>query len=328
MSNPGTPRPSPRPTLHRKVKNPEVIEIKSDPDSSEVSSTSLDKRDEITNGSSDITHQILNDDVTNTREAAAGDQCEDIADMEETDLLDDFKIPARTLPAYNAPEKIIIVYDSAIDEVSTGFLMNNEKICPTVMLKRSLRFFLYNKQLIDPRHEFALVVIDDNSVVWLKDFTCHIDTIINALDEISACETEDILVLDNLFKLIGTKVKMPEIKENFNVPPPYVVRVLFTYGRSYTMPKLDYQLQEVFSLVSSPYFTFDILMTHEMPSTTNNCIKIFKDLQQIDCKGFAYFFPVGRSAAQLHLCIAKLLGHPLQRSVQRLADYTINAMET
>jgi len=325
MSSPSTPRQA----LPRKVKNTDVIEIKSELDINEVSSTSLDKREDITNGTTGLIHGIHNDvDTTEADGAGAGDQCEELADIEETDLLDNFKIPARTLPAYNTPEKIIIVFDSAIDEVSTGFNINNELICPTAMLKRSLRFFLFNKHLIDPRHEYALVVINDNSVVWLKDFTSHIDTVINALDDIPACETEDILVLDDLFKLINSKVKLPETKENFNVPPPYVVRVLFTYGRSYTMPKVDDKLQEVLSLVNSPYFTFDILMTHEMPSTTNNCIKIFKDLQLIDSKGFAYFFPVGRSAAQLHLCIAKLLGHPLQRAVQRQADYTINAMET
>jgi hypothetical protein len=101
-----------------------------------------------------------------------------------------------------------------------------------------------------------------------------------------------------------------------------VVRTILLYGRSYTLPKLD-ESEKVRELLDSPYFTLDVLMTHEPVDDDNNCNKIFNVLQNLDQKGFAYFFSVARDTKTLHDSVGKLLGHPLQRPIQQLADYSI-----
>ncbi|XP_017770328.1 PREDICTED: BRISC and BRCA1-A complex member 1-like [Nicrophorus vespilloides] len=237
---------------------------------------------------------------------------------------EDYVIPKKVLPCHNVPERIIIVYDRAEDEVSTKFELGAQSFTPADMIKRSLEFFLHNKSSIDNRHQFALVVLNENSVVWVKDFTHDVKSIITTLQDTPNCHTEDVLVLDKLFDLVNSKSELRKLDTgNLDVPPKYVVRILFVYGRSFTMPQIKNQdLRK--GIVENPFFTFDVIMTHEKPNTDNNAERISKFLQNVDTKGFAYFFPVARNAKDLHIAMAKLLGHPLQRPCQKAANYFIN----
>jgi hypothetical protein len=230
----------------------------------------------------------------------------------------------RTLPMYNVKEKIIIIVDTAEDENFTPFRLNTQQKKPLDMLKHAVEMFLNSKQLINKKHEYALAVLNENNVMWQVNFTNNINEVINALQNVNACETEDIFDLSSLFDVILQNVKVPEAcrVEGALLPPPYVVRTILLYGRSYTLPKLD-ESEKVRELLDSPYFTLDVLMTHEPVDDDNNCNKIFNVLQNLDQKGFAYFFSVARDAKTLHDSVGKLLGHPLQRPIQQLADYSI-----
>lgn len=235
----------------------------------------------------------------------------------------EIKIPEPILPPYNVPEKIIIILDRAEDEISTFFeLGNGNKVKPLDMLKDSLKFFINCKNAIDVKHEFALITLNENSATWVHDFTNNVKSIIKELDDIGECETEDIFDITSVFDLINKKVEIPTLKADLIIPPPFVVRAAFLYNRSITMPQIELT-QEINSILTSPYFTFDIVMTHEIPDSSNKCNLIFKKLQQLDTKGLAYFFPVSRSATLLHTAIAKLLSHPLQRCAQKDANYKL-----
>lgn len=233
------------------------------------------------------------------------------------------EIPERTVIPCNQPEKIVLVVDTALDENCTEFKTQDGESCtPLMMLARGIEMFLRNKCAIDPRHQYALIILNENEAKWMLDFTSDANRVLKVLHSLEECNTEDIFSLNSLFDAINEHVMLEPAKEDLMIPPGYIVRAILFYARSYTLPEIT-RSEEVESLLSSPYFTFDILMTHEPPDTANKCANISKVLQNIDTKGFAYFFSVARNTADLYVAMAKLLSHPLQRPVQRVAKYTI-----
>lgn len=227
----------------------------------------------------------------------------------------------RNVPAYNVPEKIVIAVDIAQDELFSNFQLSNGNSCkPLSMLKRAIRMFLYNKQSIDTTHEYALVVLNENTSSWVLDFTSDVKQFLVELDEIVECSAEDIFNLNSLFDVIAEHVAIPFEGQEISTPPPYIIRVILFYGRSYTLPEID--RNEAAMILNSPYFTLDVLMTHEPPSTNNHCVKILKTLQRLDTKGLSYFFAVARNPNLLLTSTAKLLPHPLQRPIQTQANYS------
>ncbi|EEZ98909.1 BRISC and BRCA1-A complex member 1-like Protein [Tribolium castaneum] len=233
--------------------------------------------------------------------------------------------PKRTLPMANCPEKIILVVDSVEDDNFTPFrVSNSETVTPFNMLKRAVDMFLHRKSLFSKKHEYALAILNENSVVWLVDFTNNINQITKALQRVEECKTEDIFDLNSLFDVVLQKVEIPEVTtvDETIIPPPYSVRVVLFYGRSYTIPKIV-NSPEIEAFLEKAYFTLDVLITHEVVDDNNNCNKIFAILQNLDRKGFAYFFSVGRDKDVLFVSLAKLLGHPLQRPIQKLAKFSL-----
>lgn len=244
--------------------------------------------------------------------------------VEEEENAEEVQLPKRSVLPYNVPEKIILVLDTALDENFTEFQLADNASCTSLtILIRGIEMFLCNKSAIDQRHQYAVMILNDNTVKWVVNFTSDIDKILKELNNLNECSTEDIFDLNQVFNLIHDHVMLEPVNEEMKVPPAYIVRTVLFYARSYTVPQLT-RTQEVESLLSSPYFSFDILMVHEPPSTDNNCTKIANILQEIDCKGFSYFFSVTRSRSDLFVAMAKLLAHPLQRPVQSVAKYTLN----
>ncbi|KAJ3639096.1 hypothetical protein Zmor_004256 [Zophobas morio] len=234
-------------------------------------------------------------------------------------------LKSNALPKVNVKEKIILVVDSAEDEKFTPFWqINGQERKPFDMLKYAVAVFLNHKHSMDKKHEYAVAILTANNVSWVVDFTNKIDEIISKLEEIKSCQTEDIFQLNSLFELICQKVQVPRLckMEDIIFPPPYIVRTVLLYGRSYTMPTL-LENKEIQELLKSPYFILDVLMTHETIDEDNNCNKIFNVLQNLDVKGYSYFLSVGRDAKTLLYSMGKLLGHPLQRPRQELANYAI-----
>ncbi|KAF2900000.1 hypothetical protein ILUMI_06193 [Ignelater luminosus] len=238
--------------------------------------------------------------------------------LTETEII----IPQRTLPSSNVPEKIIIVLDRALDE-NCFEIMSGKKYLPLFMLQHAIKLFLHNKTAIDNQHEFALVFLNENSATWIHDFTSSPQDIIRTIQSATVCEPEDIFDLNSVFDLIAKRVELDIPKNNLLIPPTFVVRTILLYGRSYSIPQLN-KTNEIEELLDSPYFTLDVIMTHEPPSSANHCNRIFKVLQQIDTKGFGYSFSVSRNASDLHLAMAKIVSHPLQRMHQLNAKYDIN----
>lgn len=228
------------------------------------------------------------------------------------------EILERALPQSAVSEKIIIILDTALDENASKFLLSDgSAYTPLEMLKRGLQIFLYNKQLINSSHEYALIILDKNKAYWALNFTRKISTVLEELSKLSECSIEDVFDLNSVFDVINENVCIPD------KPDAYVVRAIFIYSRSYTIPSFK-RTEEIDQLLNSQYFTFDVVMTHEPPSTENNCTKISDILQNLDTKGFAYFFSVSRHSNAFLNAMGKLLSHPLQRPFQSQAKYLLS----
>ncbi|KAL3277167.1 hypothetical protein HHI36_012519 [Cryptolaemus montrouzieri] len=218
-------------------------------------------------------------------------------------------------------EKIIIALDRSRDEEITPFQDNaDNNYSPLSLLKKGVEMFVHLKSSLNRQHEFALILLDENKCTWCLDFTSNVREVIKTLNTVTECCAEDIFDLNSLFNEIAKRVKIPNF--NKDIPPPYVVRTVLLYNRSYTCPKIDIT-EIVKEILDLPYFTLDILASHEPVDETNNCKKIFSTLQNIDKKGFSYFFSVGRDINILLSSMGKLLGHPLQRPLRKYANYSI-----
>ncbi|XP_023017768.1 BRISC and BRCA1-A complex member 1 [Leptinotarsa decemlineata] len=220
-----------------------------------------------------------------------------------------------SLISANVPEKIILIIDRAQDEKCTPFLTEKSKFSPLSMLRRIVKLFLKLKHMINADHEFALMVLNENDSSWQCDFTRDPKKLNYNIDRIKQCDVEDSFSLNSLFTEISNHVQLPDFDNQ--LPPRYIIRPIILYGRSYTIPALESNA-EISKLLNNPYFVVDTLFTHEPVDRSNNCNKISECLQKIDQKGLSYFLPVGRDTSRLHKSMAKLLGHPLQRPVQKL----------
>ncbi|KAF5282093.1 hypothetical protein FQR65_LT14411 [Abscondita terminalis] len=248
------------------------------------------------------------------------------SDIEDCNTINNIEngMNKNTLLGYNVPEKIIIVIDRAYDENCTDFeIGSGKKRSPLFMLQHALTIFLHNKSQINPKHEYAIIQLDEYSATWVHDFTTSIQDILASVRSITElpCEPEDIFDLNKIFDIINEKVDSSDLSYS-RVPPTYVVRTVLFYGRSYSLPKLT-RTVELESLLNSPYFIVDVVMTHEPPDSGNNCEQIYKKLQTIDMKGSSYTFSVSRNASDLHCAMAKILSHPLQRPHQSVANYNL-----
>ncbi|XP_069669034.1 BRISC and BRCA1-A complex member 1-like [Periplaneta americana] len=238
------------------------------------------------------------------------------------------KLPVRNLPAVNVPEKIILCIDLSEDPNYTPFkLGDGSKYAPLYMIKRVAEIFINCKSLINKNHEFALVVLQSDTVAWLRDFTTDPREITSVLEDVSETQQSDTFDLSTLFDVINDHVTLPKVSEPSASPPPYVVRVILMYGRSHCVPKFVHGQESLNLLLSSEYFTLDALYIHEDPSEMNKCEEIFSVLDDLDDRGFSYILDVSRNTTKLHDSMAKLLGHPLQRPIQKGAYYKLELQE-
>ncbi|XP_022905093.1 BRISC and BRCA1-A complex member 1-like [Onthophagus taurus] len=231
---------------------------------------------------------------------------------------DDNNLQPTPLTAFNVPEKIILVIDRACDEVFSYFELNNgTKYRPLQMLKNAFTIFVHNKNFINKKHEFALMVLNESDVSWVLDFTSDIQKVSEAIDNLEECETEDIFDLNSLFNVIDEKVQYPTLlSDDLVIPPQFIVRVVLSYARSFTMPSFT-RTERVNEMLNWPYFFIDVVMTHEIPDTSNKCELIFKKLEGLNIDGKGYLYYVDRNPSKLYYSMGKICGHPYQRSLQK-----------
>lgn len=233
------------------------------------------------------------------------------------------------IPRVNCPEHIILCLDLSAEMKSTSF-QNKTVLDRTAfqLVQRAGEIFVKTKSKLNAQHMFCIVGLDD--IPTFSDFTSDIATICSMLnilhpeDKLSTYEDYD---MAKLFEVIQENVTLPHV-EDISLPPPYVVRVIIVYGRSYCIPRMSTRGKEIFSQLSAcPYFFLDVLYVHELPSETNRCKEIYDFFCDMDEEEDGFMLEVSRSTTRLFDHMAALVAHPLQRPKQRDTSYTLTLRE-
>ncbi|KAK5907023.1 hypothetical protein CesoFtcFv8_004913 [Champsocephalus esox] len=230
------------------------------------------------------------------------------------------------VPRVNCPEKVIICLDLS-EEMALSKLesFNGSKINALNISQKMIEMFVRTKHKIDKRHEFALVVVNDDAL-WLSGFTSDPRELCSCLYDLdtNVCETFN---LEDLLNVIRQKIELPSMDNVQTVPPPYVVRTVLIYSRH--AGQLQFNPSEaVNKMLQSPYFFFDVVYLHngvDEQGDESSWRDNYTSFCNLDSKGMCYRFEVSLTgpAIELHNCMAKLLAHPLQRPFQSHASYSL-----
>ncbi|XP_040598078.1 BRISC and BRCA1-A complex member 1 isoform X2 [Mesocricetus auratus] len=222
-------------------------------------------------------------------------------------------------PRVNCPEKVIICLDLS-EEMSVPKLesFNGSRTNALNVSQKMVEMFVRTKHKIDKSHEFALVVVNDDSA-WLSGLTSDPRELCSCLYDLetASCSTFN---LEGLFSLIQQKTELPVTESVQTIPPPYVVRTILVYSRPPCQPPFSKMLQ-------CPYFFFDVIYIHNgsEEKEEEGWKDMFSFMGSLDTKGTSYKYEVTLAgpALELHNCMAKLLAHPLQRPCQTHASYSL-----
>lgn len=230
------------------------------------------------------------------------------------------------VPRVNCPEKVIICLDLS-EEMSLPKLeaFNGSKSNALNICQKMIEMFVRTKHKIDKRHEFALVVVNDDAL-WLSGFTSDPRELCSCLYDLetNVCESFN---LEDLLNVIRQKIELPLMENVQTIPPPYVVRTVLIYSRH--AGQLQFNPSEAVSkMLQSPYFFFDVVYLHngvDEQGDETSWRDNYTSFCNLDSKGMCYRFEVSLSgpAIELHNCMAKLLAHPLQRPFQSHASYSL-----
>ncbi|XP_072775351.1 BRISC and BRCA1-A complex member 1 [Taeniopygia guttata] len=231
------------------------------------------------------------------------------------------EVTVRT-PRVNCPEKLIICLDLA-EEMALPKLesFNGTRSNALTVAQKMIEMFVRTKHKIDKSHEFALVVVNNDST-WLSGFTSDPREVCSCLYDLDTvvCQSFN---LDGLFNLIQQKVELPVTESVPTIPPPFVLRTILVLGRC--QPPFG-GAEQAKKLLQCPYFFFDVVYIHnglDEKEDESSWKDMFGFLGSLDTKGTSYKFEVALAgpALELHNCMAKLLAHPLQRPCQSHARY-------
>ncbi|CAG00761.1 unnamed protein product, partial [Tetraodon nigroviridis] len=228
------------------------------------------------------------------------------------------------VPRVNCPEKVIICLDLS-EEMSLPKLesFNGSKTNALNVCQKMIEMFVRTKHKIDKRHEFALVVVNDDAL-WLSGFTSDPRELCSCLYDLDT----NVFTKYSLSSLRSRqKIELPLMENIQTIPPPYVVRTVLIYSRH--AGQLQFSPSEALSkMLQSPYFFFDVVYLHngvEEQGDDSGWRENYTSFCNLDSKGMCYRFEVSMSgpSIELHNCMAKLLAHPLQRPFQSHASYSL-----
>lgn len=218
----------------------------------------------------------------------------------------------------NCKEKIVLCIDTSMETENTFLKSKDNKPHSLLSLwKNALELFVWNKSLINSKHEFAIILLEDKEAVWLMDFTSDAKMICEAISALAASSTTttDVFDISVLFQTIVDKASPPpSTNPTPLLPPDYITRCILLYGRSSTIPVYRGDPQHRQQLISSPYFFLDIIYGHEAPELmSNNCETIFNILAELQPHHKTMVLDIWHNATRMFDHMARLLPHPLQR---------------
>uniref|UniRef100_T1JKD2 BRISC and BRCA1-A complex member 1 n=1 Tax=Strigamia maritima TaxID=126957 RepID=T1JKD2_STRMM len=203
----------------------------------------------------------------------------DSADEFVSDLMeiDEIKNNYLNLPRANSPERIIICLDISSEMTDSNFRLPDGSIRTFFnAVKQAVIMYIHTKHLIDPRHQFALVLLSDQAV-WLGDFSNDPQMIIGLIKEVHdtiTCDSMRILPIPTrlpLMEVTMERVQLPQVKFSDVIPPDYIIRAILLYGRSQCIPQFDFDQVAQKDLLESKYFFLDTIYLHKKAVDGNKC---------------------------------------------------------
>uniref|UniRef100_A0A3B1JEX1 BRISC and BRCA1 A complex member 1 n=1 Tax=Astyanax mexicanus TaxID=7994 RepID=A0A3B1JEX1_ASTMX len=213
-------------------------------------------------------------------------------------------------PRVNCPEKVIICLDLS-EEMSLQKLesFNGSKTNALNISQKMIEMFVRTKHKIDKRHEFALVVVNDDAL-WLSGFTSDPRELCSCLYDLetNVCES---FTISEISASRLQKIELPLMDNVQTIPPPFVVRTLLIYSRH--AGQLQFNPSDAVSVSEHELCLYSLYKD------------IYASFSNLDSKGMCYRFEVSlcSPAIELYNCMAKLLCHPLQRPFQSHASYSL-----
>lgn len=235
-----------------------------------------------------------------------------------------------TLPKVNCPEKIFLCVDHSEELFQNKFQTQSaNQTCVFKTLTNALKQFVCTKSYLNKKHQFSLVMLNDDAQL-ITDFSPNYEDLLYMLNDIASTpmpskamnqqNKDSVFDLTDMFSVVKQHAGLPRLnmKQAAKMPPPYIVRVIFIYGRSNSRPKFLEGPKSFALLNNSPFFFIDCVYIHEESTESNNVESIFSDICSLDIRGTSHIHEVGTDSnmACLYNILAKLLAHPLQRPKQ------------
>lgn len=222
------------------------------------------------------------------------------------------------------PEKIIFCIDLSDETGDNLFTMADGNFKPMIkVLQNALKVFALSKHAMDPKHEFALVIVHD-TVIWVTEFSSDPNQLVKELEvtnETIPCQSFD---LSSLFESILEEVSLPEKLTNGSLQNnQYIVRAILFYGRSNMLPTLKPNCHALQTLLDSKHFFLDVLFVHNELINDNKIQEIYDFFCGLDQKDVSYIYEVSSDPIELHNYVAMLLAHPMQRPPQCAREHKI-----
>lgn len=235
--------------------------------------------------------------------------------------------PMNKAPPVNCMEKIILIMDVSSEMGSTS-LYQKKTMSFLRSLEKTLDIFLATKKILNPRHQFALALLQSDGVFWYQEFT-NDEKIIGEItsqlepEDPPEADKESVFSFDHIVEILSDHCELPELTD-LTLPPPYIIRCILIYGRSNCTVQMSPEKREIFEkFKKSPYFFMDILYIHELPSTENKAEEIYNFFCDLDKEERGYVMEVSNNIQRLYENVAKLICHPLQRAVQNEAYFDL-----
>lgn len=187
--------------------------------------------------------------------------------------------------------------------------------------------FLLTKCYMDKRHQYSLLLMDEEDVKLIADLNSDAGNLLYMLQDIANNSYKEIdnlkhtnmqdeknFHMSKLFEQISQLVTPPSFSKGKK--PPFVVRVIFLLGRSNCNLEFADILKNYQKLVENPFFFFDAVYIHDIPSATNLVTKTYTSLCELDFRDSSLIQEVGtdQPVSYLYNAFTRLLAHPLQRT--------------
>ncbi|KAK6627967.1 hypothetical protein RUM43_002141 [Polyplax serrata] len=215
-------------------------------------------------------------------------------------------------------EKIIFCVDA--------LLLSKEDNSNTVIYNLLKSYFVLKKKICVKVPEFECLIIGsgDTIVHFNINSAKDIQSALKFVDNVKYDEEKNSLELDNVFGNIAPLVELPDPEcHDKCIPPNWVYHVIWLFGRNIFVPTMTNSNPFDF-VMGSPYFALDILYVYDNTLKNNCCEEISHSLFSLNQNGKGYFLNARyNDCAKIYSCFAQFLGHPLIRSSQIRAKFSV-----